>query len=71
MADPAVFKKPKARSSRQRAASPSNDAIGEDSSETTSASILAAKVRKQQKERLKPKPRLSFGGDEVRLCFIV
>ena len=62
MADVAIFKKSKARPSRLRTEAATNDT--EEASDV-SASLLAAKVRKQQKERIKPKAKLSFGGDEV------
>ena len=64
MADSAIFKKPKSRPSRLRNEAVTNDA--EESSDA-SASALAAKVRKQHKERIKPKAKLSFGGDEVSI----
>ncbi|EJC98047.1 uncharacterized protein FOMMEDRAFT_97947 [Fomitiporia mediterranea MF3/22] len=59
----AIFKRSKARTTRTRAVSPSDDAQkeGEDSA---APSTLAAKLKKQHRERTKPKARLSFGGDE-------
>lgn len=71
---PVIFKRKQSKpsqSSRTRlvedlvAAGPEDDAAQENGD---SPAAVAAKLRKQQKTRHKPKPQLSFGGDdEVRV----
>lgn len=58
-----IFKKSKSRTPRAHSATPTDNAP--DGVETSVApSALAAKLRKQHKERNKPRARLSFGGDD-------
>lgn len=59
---PAFIKRSKHRTARAREPSPSEDAPN--TTTDASPSTLAAKIKKQHKERVKPKARLSFGGDE-------
>lgn len=62
----AIFKRTKARTARTRAKSPLGS--GEDADDgggaEASPSTLATKLKKQHKERSKPKSRLSFGADD-------
>lgn len=61
---PAFIKRSKHRTARAREPSPSEDAPNTKTDADASPSTLAAKIKKQHKERVKPKARLSFGGDE-------
>lgn len=59
------FKRGKSRGMRARATSPSDEqAAAEGVEGEASPTTLAAKLKKQHKERAKPKARLSFGGEE-------
>lgn len=60
----AIFKRSKTRAIRTRELSPTGNANDETPVPSASPSTLAAKLKKQHKERAKPKARLSFGGDE-------
>ncbi|KAL5524572.1 hypothetical protein ACEPAF_9712 [Sanghuangporus sanghuang] len=58
-----IFKRSKARTARTRSVTPA-DNTPENDEETVTPSTLASKLKKQHKERNKPKARLSFGGDD-------
>lgn len=71
---PVIFKRKQSKpsqSSRTRYAEDSvatnpEDGVAQEGGD--SPAVVAARVRKQQKARQKPKPQLSFGGnDEVRV----
>lgn len=61
----AIIKRSKVRTARTRAKSPSEDEPKVDAGlREASPSTLVAKLKKQHKERNKPKSRLSFGVDD-------
>ncbi|KAL5482670.1 hypothetical protein ACEPAI_9264 [Sanghuangporus weigelae] len=58
-----ILKRSKARTARTRSVTPTDNAP-ENDEETVAPSSLASKLKKQHKERNRPKARLSFGGDD-------
>ena len=66
----AFFKRSKSKNLRTRAAPSSDQSVKDGESVEASPSTLASKLKKQLKERKKPKARLSFGGDEEVWCSI-
>lgn len=71
---PVVFKRKQTKPSQSSRARPVGDSVGatpeDDAAQENgdSPAAVALRLRKQQKSRQKPKPQLSFGGDdEVRV----
>ena len=61
---PTFIKRSKNRTTRARATSPSQEKSSTAEELEASPITLASKIKKQHKERTKPKARLSFGGDD-------